>query len=67
MSALDTLLTRDEAARRLRISPRTLDKALKCGEITYHRIGRLVRIPSECIDSFLARTYVSPDPGKKEG
>ncbi len=50
-----TLLTVEEAARRLSIGRTTLYALLKCGEITSVRIGRLRRIPVESLTEYTAR------------
>jgi len=49
------LLTREEAAKVLRISVRKLDTLEAAGEIRAIRIGRLVRYHPETVDAFIRR------------
>ena len=48
------LRTIDEAAELLNVSPRTVRRAIESGDLTVHRIGRLVRIADADIAAFLA-------------
>jgi excisionase family DNA binding protein len=48
------LRTIDEAAELLNVSPRTVRRAIESGDLTVHRIGRLVRIADSDIAAFLA-------------
>lgn len=50
------LLTRQEAAARLRVSVQTLARMLAAGQPESFRLGRLVRIPAASVADFLART-----------
>ena len=49
----DTLLTREEAAERLRISVRTLDDLEASGRLQAIRIGRRVLYHPETLDAFI--------------
>jgi excisionase family DNA binding protein len=51
----DRLLTRKEAAERLRISVRTLDTLRKAGEIRSVKIKRRVRFHSGALDAYIRR------------
>lgn len=48
------LLTIDEAAYALRVSPRTVRRQIAAGALTPVRIGRLIRIAPEDLDHFIA-------------
>lgn len=50
-----TLLTVEEAARRLSLGRTTLYALLKADQITSVRIGRLRRIPAEALTAYTAR------------
>ena len=50
-----TLLTVEEAARRLSIGRTTMYALLKASQINSVRIGRLRRIPAEALTSYTAR------------
>jgi excisionase family DNA binding protein len=50
-----TLVTVEEAARRLSVGRTTLYALLKEGEIPSVRIGRLRRIPTEALTDYTAR------------
>lgn len=50
-----TVLTVEEAARRLSLGRTTLYALLKTGQITSVRIGRLRRIPAEALTDYTAR------------
>ena len=47
------LLTVEEAARRLNIGRTTMYALVSSGAVESVTIGRLRRIPSECLDSFV--------------
>jgi len=51
----DTLLTREEAAKRLRISTRTLDDLEAGGRLQAVRIGRRVLYHPSTLDAFIRR------------
>ncbi|MCA1695287.1 MAG: helix-turn-helix domain-containing protein [Actinobacteria bacterium] len=53
--SLNTLLTVEEAARRLSIGRTTMYALLKDSQINSVRIGRLRRIPSEALAVYTAR------------
>jgi excisionase family DNA binding protein len=58
----EVLLSRSDAAARLGIADRTLDRLIACGQIKANRIGRAVRIKSSEIDKFISTT-ACPIPG----
>ena len=47
------LLTRKEAAARLKVSLTTMSTILKSGDLFYFRLAREVRIPSEALDDYI--------------
>jgi excisionase family DNA binding protein len=51
--------TREEAAKMLSISPRTIDAARIEGKLDYIKIGRAVRIPQEALRKFIQENLVS--------
>jgi excisionase family DNA binding protein len=48
------LLTVEEAARRLNIGRTTMYALVSSGVVESVTIGRLCRVPSECLDNFVA-------------
>lgn len=48
------LLTIEEAARRLNIGRTTMYALVSSGAVESVTIGRLRRVPSECLDNFVA-------------
>jgi excisionase family DNA binding protein len=50
------LLTIDEAAEVLNVSPRTVRRLIESRALPAHRLGRLVRISSPDLAAFLAAT-----------
>ncbi|MHB1808132.1 MAG: helix-turn-helix domain-containing protein [Solirubrobacteraceae bacterium] len=56
----ELLLTLDEAAERVRLSPWTLRRAIKRGELHCYRPAGRIRIPERSLDAWLAST--SPEP-----
>lgn len=55
---VDPVLTKRDAAVRLRVSARTVDCWMKRGMITYMKIGRSVRVRWSRIEAQLARMEV---------
>lgn len=49
------LLRKDDAARLLQVSPRSLQRLLDNGELPYYRVGGQVRISRAQIDTYLAQ------------
>lgn len=49
----ERLLTKEDAARLLAVSPRTVDKLIASGEITSLKIGRARRIPRTALCSYI--------------
>src|SRR3954463_4494940 len=45
--------TPEEAAIRMRVSPRTVYRALRSGSLTSHRVGRQYRITPEAINEYV--------------
>lgn len=51
-----TLLTVNEAAARLSVSPRTLRRWIAAGEFSHYRMGRSIRIEADAVTRFLSRS-----------
>lgn len=60
--AADVLLTVEEAARRLNIGRTTMYSLVSAGAIESVTIGRLRRVPAECLDAFVATLRSSSRP-----
>jgi excisionase family DNA binding protein len=58
----DVLLTVEEAARRLNIGRTTMYGLVSAGVIESITIGRLRRVPAECLDNFVATLRLSGQP-----
>jgi len=58
----DVLLTVEEAARRLNIGRTTMYSLVSAGTIESVTIGRLRRVPVECLDNFVAALRSSSQP-----
>ena len=56
------LLTVEEAARRLNIGRTTMYSLVSAGAIESVTIGRLRRVPAECLDIFVAALRSSSQP-----
>jgi excisionase family DNA binding protein len=56
------LLTVEEAAQRLSIGRTTMYSLVSAGAIESVTIGRLRRVPSECLDNFVAALRSSGQP-----
>jgi len=54
-NAAGILLTVEEAAERLRIGRTLMYSLIKSGEIESVPVGRLRRIPAECIGEYISR------------
>jgi len=52
------LLTREQVARELGISPRTVARLVERGELTYVRIGRLARFRPADLAAFVERALI---------
>jgi excisionase family DNA binding protein len=50
---LPDMLTRDEAAKVLRVSVMTIDRKVKSGELAHTKIGRRVLIPAEAVATMM--------------
>ena len=71
---VDRLLTKNEAADRLNVSPRFIERCIVQRRIRYVRIGRFIRIPESAIDEFVDAGTVdvrsamsSPPPFRRYG
>lgn len=53
--ATDLLLTVEEAARRLKIGRTQMYNLIASGEVQSVTIGRLRRVPAECLASYVSR------------
>lgn len=58
----DVLLTVEEAARRLNIGRTTMYSLVSAGVIESVTIGRLRRVPAECLDNFVATLRSNGQP-----
>jgi excisionase family DNA binding protein len=58
----DVLLTVEEAARRLNIGRTTMYSLVSAGVIESVTIGRLRRVPAECLDNFVTTLRSSSRP-----
>ena len=56
------LLTVEEAARRLNIGRTTMYALVSAGTVESVTIGRLRRVPSECLDNFVTALRSSNQP-----
>ena len=56
------LLTVEEAARRLNVGRTTMYALVSSGAVESVTIGRLRRVPSECLDNFVAALRSSNQP-----
>ncbi|MBI5817581.1 MAG: helix-turn-helix domain-containing protein [Verrucomicrobia bacterium] len=54
-------LSRDDAARRLGISVRTLNRHMSAGRIKYRKVGRRAEFVPEWIEAFRSRGEVGPE------
>jgi len=62
------LLTREQVARELGVSPRTVARLVERGELTYVRIGRLARFRPADLAAFVERALVhDEDPAGVPG
>lgn len=57
-----TLLTYDEAAKRLGLSPRTLQGLVAKKGIPHRRIGNLVRFTPQDLEDYLSQCRQVPEP-----
>jgi excisionase family DNA binding protein len=66
---LDRLLTKAEAAERLKVSPRFIERCVVERRIRYVRVGRFIRVPESAIDDFIeagtVETASSPPFGSR--
>jgi len=54
------VLTTQEAAKKLGVSTRTMRRLVAQRRIRFWRVGRLVRLRGEDVDSYLSRCMVEP-------
>jgi excisionase family DNA binding protein len=59
------LLTIEEAASRLRVGRTTMFDLVRRGEVESVPIGRLRRIPSECLDEYVDRLRARADSDRR--
>lgn len=59
------LLRVEEAALRLQVGRTTMYDLVRRGEVESVPIGRLRRIPAECLDEYVARLRTRTDPGPR--
>jgi excisionase family DNA binding protein len=57
------LLTVEEAAERLRIGRTSMYRLVSTGVVESVTIGRLRRVPSDCLDKFVATLRRDKQPG----
>lgn len=56
------LMTRNEAAKRLRVALATLVRLTQSGELYSFRVGRQIRIPTAAVEAFMrGERYPTPD------
>lgn len=58
------VLTIEEAAKRLSIGRTMMYQLLKDGEVRSVRIGRLHRIPAECLSEYVSKLLADDDSGR---
>lgn len=57
----DDILTAIEAADFLKVSPSTITRLCQRGELTYFKVGRLIRFRREWLDAYAAPNHGSDD------
>ena len=62
MTALDVLLTIDDAAERLRTSERFVRRLIEERRIAYVKLGTHVRIEESVLSAYIAAHRVAPAP-----
>lgn len=60
--AAAVLLTVEEAAQRLNVGRTTMYSLVSCGAIKSVTIGRLRRIPAECLDAYVSTLLAEIQP-----
>lgn len=53
-------LSTQEAARRLGITPRTLYRFIDLGDLPAYRLGRVIRLKADDIETFIAGSRIEP-------
>jgi excisionase family DNA binding protein len=62
------LLTREQVAQELGVSPRTVARLVQRGELAYAPIGRLARFRPSDVAAFVERALkIDEDPARKPG
>lgn len=56
----ESLLTVDQAAELMQLSPKFVRRLIWAHEIRHHRLGRAIRIPREALAEYLQRNEVVP-------
>jgi excisionase family DNA binding protein len=67
MAEPEKLLTPEEAATRLNVSPRAVREWLRQGKLRGVKVGRLLRVPESAIAEFLKPTGPQAPPVKPQG
>jgi hypothetical protein len=65
MSAIESLLTEEEAAQILRVCPRTLRKERKAGRLACHLIGRAIRYTLDDLNTYIEGARQCPSTAEK--
>jgi excisionase family DNA binding protein len=61
------LLTVEEAAQRLRLGRTLVYRLISSGELESVTVGRLRRVPAECLDEYVAALRGARGPGAADG
>jgi excisionase family DNA binding protein len=58
------MLTKNEAADRLNVSPRFIERCVVQRRIRFVRVGRFIRVPESALDEFVNAGTVEPRAGR---
>jgi excisionase family DNA binding protein len=64
---VEQLLTKEEAARILKVAVRYIDRCVLERRIRFVKLGRYIRIPRSAIDEYVARCTVDARPAELAG
>lgn len=64
VSAAPALLTKEQVAKVLQVTPRTVHSYIESGELPAVKIGRRVRITTEDLRAFIERHRIHKPPSK---
>jgi excisionase family DNA binding protein len=53
-------LSTQDAARRLGVTPRTLYRFIDLGELPAYRLGRVIRLKADDVDTFIEGSRIQP-------